>query len=151
MASPQRAVAGEPETQRIPFRKIAIATVVGAIAAAVATSIVYFIADAADAIDDSIKVDSPGGGESSIGLSAVITATIWPLIIAGLLLAVLVRFTRRPLQVFLIVCGVVLVLSFFEPFLLLDDAPGDMITALLIMHVVAAVVGIGVILRLVRS
>ncbi len=137
-------------TERIPLRKIAIATIVAAIAAAIVNAIVFLIADAAGAMPESVKVDNPGGGSSSIELATVVTVTIYPLLLAGVLLAVLARFSKRPLQLFWVISAVVLVLSFFEPFVFLDDAPGDMIAALLTMHVVAAVVGVGVITYMVR-
>lgn len=45
---------------------------------------------------------------------------------------------------------VALLLSLYLPFTI-EDAPGDMIAALIIMHIVAGVVGVGVMTRLARQ
>jgi hypothetical protein len=139
-------IPGEPR-ERIPLARILMATV-GAIGAAiVANVIVFFIGDAAGAFPDDYRFSPPGGGETGMGVGNVIFSTITFLAIAGIVFAIISRVSGRPVRIFLYVAAVALVLSFFQPFTL-PDPPGSMIAFLLLMHVVAAVVGVLVLLRL---
>lgn len=72
-----------------------------------------------------------------------------PIIPGGILLALLARFTRAPRRVFVIIAAIVAVLSLTSP-LTIADAPGEMKATLVVMHIVAAVVGVGALLRLSR-
>jgi len=77
------------------------------------------------------------------------TLSFVPAIFAGLLLAILARFSRRPGRVFVAISAVVLVISFATPFGI-EGAPLGIILALEIMHVVAAVAIVYVLSRFAR-
>jgi hypothetical protein len=141
--------ANEPESSNIPLGRLALATLAGAVAAAVVNAIVYWIADAAGSLPDDVLV-STLSGDQAIDLGAVLSMSLIPILIAGVVLAIIDRFSRRPFQIFWAVSAVVLLLSFFSIFGI-EDAPGDMIVALMFMHAVAAIVGVGVLSRLARA
>jgi hypothetical protein len=121
---------------------------IAAVLAAVANAIVYAIAKAADTLPADVLVETPGG-EQAIGLAAVIFATAVPIILGGAVLALLARFTRMPRQIFLVLAVVLTLLSLISP-LTIPDAPTDMKATLVVMHIVAAVVGVGALFRLSR-
>ncbi len=147
--SPNTTVSNEP-TSRIALSKIAVGTIVGALAAAAVNAVVFFIADAAGSFPEDVLVESPGGDLAPIGVGTVILATIFQLVVAGIVFAVISRFSARPIRLFWYVAMVVLVLSFALPFTI-SDAPGDMIVALLLMHLLAAVIGVGIMTRVART
>ncbi len=124
------------------------ATPIAAVLAAIANAIVYAIARAADTLPSDVLVDTPGG-KQSIGLLAVITASALPIILGGILLALLARLARTPRRIFVIITAIVTILSLISP-LTIADAPGKMKATLVVMHIVAAVVGPGALLRLSR-
>lgn len=136
---------GEP-SERIPLTRILIGTLAAIAAATVATVIVFFIGDAAGAFPDDFRFEAPGGGETALGVGNVIFSTVSYLVVGGIVFAIISRLSRRPVRIFLYVAIAALILSFVQPFTL-ADAPGDMIAFLLLMHVVAAVVGVWVLLR----
>jgi hypothetical protein len=116
----------------------------GAIAAVV-NAVVYLLASALGAMPSDVVV--PGQGPATLG--AVVSIYFVPALLGALLFAVMGRFTRRPIRTFRVVAAVVLVLSFATPFTL-PGAPVAMIAALLVMHVIAAAVIIGVLTTLGR-
>lgn len=124
------------------------ATPIAAVLGAIANAIVYAIAKAADTLPSDVLVDTPGG-KQAIGLAAVIFATAIPIILGGVVLALLARFTRAPRQIFLVLAAILTLLSLISP-LTIPDAPGDMKATLIVMHIVAAVVGVAALLRLSR-
>jgi len=124
------------------------ATPIAALLGAITNAIVYAIAKAADTLPSDVLVDTPGG-KQAIGLAAVIFATAIPIILGGVVLALLARFTRAPRQIFLVLAAILTLLSLISP-LTIPDAPGDMKATLIVMHIVAAVVGVGALLRLSR-
>jgi peptidoglycan/LPS O-acetylase OafA/YrhL len=84
-----------------------------------------------------------------ITVGPVMMFSFVPALFAGVLLAVLARFSRRPVRIFLALAAVVFVLMLFPPFSI-AGAPLGMILALELMHVVAAVTIVGIILRFAR-
>ena len=147
MANPVNGLVPNEPRERIPLVRILVATVGAIVAAIIANVIVFVIGDAAGAFPDDYRFSVPGGDETSMGISNVILSTFTFLAIGGIVFAIINRFSRRPVRIFLYVAVTALVLSFFQPFTL-QDAPGDMIVVLLLMHVAAAVVGVLVMLRL---
>jgi len=133
--------------ERIPLIRILVATVGAIMAGIVANIIVFVIGDAAGAFPDNYRFSPPAGGETSMGIGTVILSTFSFLAVGGIVFAIVSRLSRRPVRIFLYVAAAALVLSFFQPFTL-QDAPGDMVVFLLLMHVAAAVVGVLVMLRL---
>lgn len=125
------------------------ATLLAALAAALANAIVYAIAEAVGALPNSVLVPT-ASGERPLALGEVVFGSVVPIVGAGIVLAVLARFTDRPLRALWRIAAVVLLISLGGP-LALPDAPGDMVVALTFMHVVAAAVGLSVLTRLARS
>ena len=101
-------------------------------------------------IPDSVEVGGFGGDPAPIGVGNVIIAKVMGLAVAGIVFAVISRISARPIRLFWYVAAVVLVISFSGPFTI-SDAPGDMVAALLLMHLLVAVVGMGVMTRVARS
>ena len=82
-------------------------------------------------------------------LGMVVGSTVVPALVAGVVFALLGRFTRRPVRNFVVLVAVLLVLSFVTP-LTISGAPLSMILAMELMHVVAAVVIVGGLVVLAR-
>ncbi|SDK22167.1 hypothetical protein SAMN05421823_102178 [Catalinimonas alkaloidigena] len=82
----------------------------------------------------------PTTGEA-FGLGPVMVSSFLPSLGAGLVLALLSRFSERPLFVFSVLAGGVLAGSFISP--LGIGAPVRMIAVLEVMHVLAAVTIVG--------
>jgi hypothetical protein len=117
----------------------------------VATVIAFLIVDAAGMIPDSVTIEQMNGDRSPIGLGAVIGATVTSWIVASIVFLLLRRFTSQPLKWFAIVAAVVCIVSFAEPPALIDDVPAKMVVGLNILHVVAAISGVGALVAYLRS
>ncbi len=81
---------------------------------------------------------------ASIGGTLIFT--IVPAIVAVLLYAMLLRFARRPERTFSIIAAIVLAVSIIPDFTYIPDVPGatpSQIAILVLMHIVAAVVIVG--------
>jgi len=141
--SSDRTVMAETSDDPIAYGTILLGIVAATIAACVAAAITYFLADGAGSMPNSVTIEKMGGETAPIGLTDVITSTVFGWVIGGIVLLILRAFTRRPLGIFWIVAIVATVLSLGMPFTI-DGAPGDMRVALIAMHVVAAAVGCGV-------
>lgn len=90
----------------------------------------------------SFLMPTPGSPEQApLGIGHVALFSSVPAFAAAGLLLVLGRYTARPLRVFWIVAGIVLLVSFIPDFLLPVDT-GTMI-GLIVMHVVSASVIVG--------
>ncbi len=133
-------------TGTLPLWQSGIAAI---LLAAVANAIVYAVARALDTIPQSVLVETPGGGTDPISLLPVVAASAQGGLGATLLYWLLRRFTSRPARWLVIVGGAIMVLSFLQP-LSISEAPAKMVITLVIMHIVAAVVSIGAVVRLTR-
>jgi hypothetical protein len=102
-----------------------------AIAANVA---LYYIFSASGVFPEDFIIPQANG---PLPVTAVIFATLMPLVIATLLYALLVRFTRRPNRIFLIISIIVLLWSFYPPFQI-PNVPFSMAIGLNVLHLVAA-------------
>lgn len=88
-----------------------------------------------------------------VGPGGAIIFTVVPAVVAVLLYALLLRFTASPARVFTILAGVVLVLSLIPDVTYIPTVPGataGQTAILMVMHVVAAVVIVGMLTRLTR-
>jgi hypothetical protein len=128
------------QTERIVLGRLLWASPLAGLAAAAANVVIYLIVSAAGAIPETVLVP---GVNQPITVPPVILNSFVPAILAGVLLALLNRFTRRPIRLFRIIAVVVLLLSFLNPFTI-PGAPMAMILALNFMHVVAAAIIVGV-------
>jgi hypothetical protein len=114
------------------------------VVAVLANVLVYFIGSAVVGYDPEFVVLS--------NVSAVILFTVVPAIVAVLLYAVLMRFTANPARTFTIIAAVVLVVSLIPDVTYIPTVPGATVgqTAILsVMHVVAAVVIVGMLTTLI--
>jgi uncharacterized protein DUF6069 len=120
--------------------QIAAATALAAVAAVAANLLLRALAVAV--------FDIPQPEFEELNVRPVIVSTLIGVIAAGLVYALIVRFTRDPRRVFLIVAGVALVLSLIAP-LTIDDPNADAgaVGTLIAMHVVAAAISVPVLLR----
>lgn len=120
--------------QRINLRRLPLATLIGAASGVIANLIVY---TAARAGGFEFRAPVPPTNEPTpLPMVAVVVATVIPAIGAAFVLALLNRFTARPLRVFLIIAAAVLLVSFAGPFTLPISFGEQMILNL--MHIIAA-------------
>lgn len=117
-----------------------------ALAAAVANALVYLIATAMRVIPSGFIIPGPG---TPLTLGMVVGSTVVPALLAGVVFALLGRFTRRPTRNFVVLSGVFLALSFVTP-LTIPGAPLPMVLAMELMHIVAVVVIVGGLITLAR-
>ena len=124
------------------FARLGLATVVAAI---VANVLVYFIGDALIGYDPTFVVLA--------NVSGTIIFTITPAIIAVLLYAALLRFANSPERVFTVISAIVLVLSVIPDITYIPTVAGSsngQTAILILMHVVAAAVIVGMLTRYAR-
>lgn len=146
MASDLKPATPAEPTARIPLSRIAVATIAAVVVVVVANSIVFLLADAVGAFPADITMENVSGDEEAIGLGAVIFISTITMIVAGIILAGISLVSRRPQRAFSVLAAIVFLITLYPPFTI-PDAPGDMIVALLLMHVIAAGAGVLVLLR----
>lgn len=133
--------------ERIAYKRLLWAGPLAGLSAAVANAVVYLIASVVGAMP---RIEVSGlHGQGPITLGAVVLESFVPALLATAVYALLGLFTRRPAKNFRVLATVLLVLSFAGP-INLPKAPTAMIASLLIMHVVAAVLIVGVLTTLAR-
>ena len=123
----------------MPLARIAGATAVAAVVAVVANLLLRAVAVAV--------FDIPQPEFEPLQVRAVVTSTAGGVIAAGVVFAVVTRFARDPVRVFVIIAAVALVLSLWAPISLgIADPPENpgtdagSIGTLIVMHVVAAAI-----------
>jgi hypothetical protein len=126
----------------MPLARIAVATLAAAVAAVVANVILRALAVA--------LLDIPQPEFEPLQLRAVVVSTVGGVVAAGVVFAIVARFARDPVRVFVIVAAVALVLSLWAPISLgIADPPENpgtdagSVGTLIVMHVVAAAVAVG--------
>ena len=134
--------------ERVAFRKLLWVGPVAAVAAFVASVVVFGIAGL---FGVPLEVMAPPTYEtlSPMEVSFIAQATIPPAIGATILLAILGRFTRRPFLIFQIIAAVFLLLSFGGPLSLPVSGVVKMVLGLI--HIVAAGTIVGVLSTLGRE
>lgn len=130
-----------------PISKLWWVGLVAAGVAAIANVIFYWMSSAVG-IPYLIPVQGPDAPLEPLPTVAVIIATIIPTVVATILFGILGRFLSNPVRVFVIISVVVLVASFAMPFTLPAAVALSTKIALNVMHVVAAVVIVGVLIQL---
>ncbi|MEX2501719.1 MAG: DUF6069 family protein [Trueperaceae bacterium] len=118
---------------QVDLRRTSVATVLAAIAAAVANALVYAVGDAFGAFPSDVIVTAG----MPMTLAPIVSLSVLATLTAGAVFALLGRVATRPVRAFLIVSGVVLVVMAVPPFLI-ADAPALMIVALQVTHLVTA-------------
>ncbi len=140
MASNEMAAGNAPGSQspeRVLWGKLLPVGLASIALAVVANVAFYFLADALGWMSREVQVGNPENpGAITAGPVAIFTAL---LCLLGLgVYALLGRFTRKPLTIFLWIAVVVLVLQILPT--LTVGAPMAMVVALNIMHVIAGVI-----------
>lgn len=135
-------VRGEP----VALRRLLWAAPLAAVSAAIANAAVYLVASALGTMPQDFVVQ----GSGPITLAPVVVSSLVGAAGAAVVFVVVALLARRPIRTFRIVAAVVLVLSFATP-LTIPGAPLSMILTLELMHVVAAVVIVGMLTTLVRA
>lgn len=133
-------------SERVALGRLLWAGPLAGVVAAVVNVLVYFGVSALGVIPEGFVVS----GRTPVTPVLVVFSSFLPALLGAALLALLGRFVGRPIRTFRIVAGVVMVSSFATP-ITLPGAPVAMIAALILMHVVAAVVIVGVLTTLARK
>jgi hypothetical protein len=133
------------DEERVAWGRLVPVGLLAALVAAVANAVVYLVAASAGAMPQEIVVN----GQGPITLPVVVALSAQGAVAATIVYALVGRFARRPVRVFRVVAAVVLVLSLVPPFTI-TGAPISMILALELMHVVAAVVIVGLLTTMAR-
>ena len=123
------------------------ASLLAAALAAGANAVLFLIASARGAFPPDVLLPRAG---RPMTLEPIVVISAAAALGGGLVFAVLRRVTRHVVPVFVGLAALVLALSFVTPFQI-EDAPVAMIVWLEVMHVVAAAVVVGVLLRAARS
>ncbi len=124
------------QNTQVSIRKIPLATVVGGVIAVVGNLIIFFIAQALGVVFE-IPMGGPSAPISAIPVPVVAMFSFIPALGAGLLLAALVRFTKRPLQIFWVIAGIFLLVSFIPTFTL--PVAMSIQLSLALMHIMAGI------------
>ena len=132
-------------SEGIDYRRLLWVAPLAAAVAAVANAILYFIGDALGAFPDSVIV----AGGQPMTVTPVIISSIVGVLGGAIVFAIIGRFARRPIAVFRVVAGVVLLLSFAQPFFI-SGADAGYRAGLILMHVVAAAIAVGLLTALAR-
>ncbi len=142
IAMPSSAPAEARAGHRGRFARVGLGTVVAAVLANV---LVYVVGSAVVGYDPRFL--------PLANVSGAIILTLIPAIVATLLYAILLRFARRPARVFAIIAAVVFVVTLIPDFTYIPTVPGvtgGQTAILVLMHVVAAGVIVGMLTRLAR-
>ena len=123
-------------TTSVNNRKLLTVVPMAGLIAAVINAALFYIGTATGAIPNNVIIPNAG---QPLTIVPVLVASFLPVIVGGLLLALLNRFTRQPFRIFTIISIIVLALSFFSPFSI-PGAPIGMIVILELMHVVVVAV-----------
>ena len=118
---------------QVIFSKIPLAALLGGVIAVVA-NVAFFLIIGAAGLTPRVPSDGMSGPLVPVPIGAVIGASLAPALGAGILLALLARFTRRPILIFQIIAGILLVISL--P-VFLPNSLGER-ALLSVMHVIAA-------------
>jgi hypothetical protein len=119
-----------------------------AIVAGVANLVVFAVEKAALGISFILAMQ-PGAAAAPLPAAIVFVESVIPALVAAVLLALLVKFTARPVLIFQIISAVFLLVSFGTPL----AVPADTLTklGLISLHIVAAVVIVGLLTTLARA
>jgi hypothetical protein len=120
----------------IDVNRLAPATAAAAVSATVVNLLVYFLVPSLFDFVLEVPLRGPGSALQPLPVVMVAMASVVPALVGGLLLAVLNRFTDRPIMIFRIVALVVLLIS-LAPLLALPVVAGVAIT-LAAMHALTA-------------
>jgi hypothetical protein len=137
------------EVERLAPRKLWWAGPLAAVVAAAVCALLFLVAQAAGLITDGVLLESPTG-PMPMDVGAPIMFSVFGLLVGAALLAVLIRFSSRPLRVYRMVGIAFLVVYAFFP-LTIPGVPLGYILALELLHLVAGAVALVWLPRLIRA
>ncbi len=137
---------GYVQGEQIAFRRLLWTGPLAAASAAAANAVLYFVASVLGMMPRDFVVQDSG----PITLAPVVFSSVIGAVGAAVIFVIVALLARRPIRTFRIVAAVVLVLSFATP-LTIPGAPLSMILALELMHVVAAVIIVGILTTRARA
>jgi hypothetical protein len=135
-------LAGSARSSRWGYAKIAVATVAAAVLANV---VVYFVGDAVVGYNPDFLVLS--------NVSGAVIFTFTAAVVAVLLYGALLRWAANPVKTFNVISAIVFVLTTIPDFTIIpgeEGASNGQTAVLVIMHVVAAAVIVGMLTKLAR-
>ena len=136
------------QKKQLQPRSIALAVLLGGIVATV-LNVGWYLVTHASGVDFIMQPD-PSKPAALITIPSVAIATMIPAFIAGGLLMLLQRFTKQPARTFLVISIAFALLSLAGP-ATVAGATGGTRMALIIMHLIAAVIIAGALLRQARA
>ena len=116
-------------------RKLLYLAPITGIAAAILNTVLFLIGSSMGAVPPAVRIPDAYG--QPLTLLPVLISSVMPALVAGLVLFLLIRFTKKPLRIFNSIAAVILLLSFASPFTIPNITTG-MIVLLELMHVVVA-------------
>jgi len=136
------------QNKPIAIRRLVWVGPLAAIVAGAANLVVFAFEKAALGISFTLAMQ-PGAAAAPLPAAMVFVESVIPALAAAVLLALLVKFTARPVLIFQIVSAVFLLMSFGGPL----AVPADTLTklGLISLHIVAAVVIVGLLTTLARE
>jgi Family of unknown function (DUF6069) len=122
------------QQEAVDMQKVAIWTAVAAVAAAVINAILFVVA--------SSQFDGLLGNGQPFSIGLVIGASLVSIAFGGIFLAILARFSSRPITIWRWIAIGYLLLSFAFPFVFLEGDEGVTVTMtpriiLILMHIIA--------------
>ena len=136
-------------SEGITYRRLPVVALLTALAAALANALVYFAASGLGTISQSVLLPSPMG-VSPLTVNLVAITSAIGTVGAAIVFALIGLLARRPVRLFRIVATVVLMLSFVMP-ATVPGVPVAMRLSLVVMHVVACVVSVGLLTTFARE
>lgn len=131
-----------PVFQQTRTRSDVLRSTIIAIAVTVVLNLaLYFVADAAGWIPEELT-----GTAESFGPLAIILSTTIPLVLGGILLTLLIKWTNHPVLMFALIAAVTFIASLSAP-LTVSGADASFKTVLVLMHVLTAGLGTVILLR----
>jgi hypothetical protein len=121
------------DNRTFSFQQSFTAAALAAAASAAINTALYFLGKALGFMSDAVLV--PNQSEP-ITLAPVVISSIAPSLLAGVIFALLHRFTAQPARIFTILTVVVVALSFASPFMVIPNIPLGMGVWLNLMHIV---------------
>ena len=143
MSLSSSAAVASPAVSRGRFALIGLGTVAAAV---IANLLIYLFGSVVVGYDPKFVILADASG--------TILFTVVPAVVAVLLFAALMRFTRNPARIFTNIAVVVLILSLIPDLIYIPSVPGattGQTAVLMVMHVVAAVVIVSVLTTQTRS
>ena len=118
----------------ITLKSTLIKGLMAGLAAAIMNSALFYAFKNLGAINDTVQI-MPG---ESLGVHNAIISSIISSVIASIVYFVIAFFTRDAFRIFQRIAWIMLLLSFFSPFLFIPEVPVGYAISLNIMHIVVA-------------